>query len=196
VLDLDDVAARLNQGSINPAPTRIWPTVCLTGHRPQHLSPAARAWLPGELARIVARLRDENGTTTGVSGMALGADMWWAEAVLAAGLKLWAHVPCPQQADRWSAADRRQWERLLQQAWKVTLYGDAYSVDLFGERDEGMVKVSDAAVAVWNPAKRRTGTFKTLRFAVEHGLPVVHVNPDTLRTTMPGPQAWRQALAR
>lgn len=72
-----------------------WPIVMVTGHRPQHLSPGVRPWVRAELERLALKLRDEHGTATGISGMAVGADLWWADAVVKAGLRLWAHVPFP-----------------------------------------------------------------------------------------------------
>lgn len=63
-----------------------------------------------ELARLAVKLHDHHGTTDGVSGMALGADQWWAASVLDAGMRLHAHVPFPQQPDKWPAEDRAEWE--------------------------------------------------------------------------------------
>jgi hypothetical protein len=79
--------------------TPIWPTVMVAGHRPQHLHPNVRPWIRAELDRLAVKLRIEHGTTVGISGMAAGADLWWADAVVRAGLHLHAHVPFPQQPD-------------------------------------------------------------------------------------------------
>lgn len=85
-----------------------WPTVMVTGHRPKYLSPNSRAWVRAELARLAVQLRDFHGMTCGISGMALGSDQWWAEAVLAAGVGLEAHVPFPQQPDKWRDEDKAE----------------------------------------------------------------------------------------
>lgn len=47
------------------APT--WSAVMVTGHRPQHLHPNVRPWVRDELARLAIKLRDEYGTTVGIS---------------------------------------------------------------------------------------------------------------------------------
>jgi len=71
----------------------VWPTVCATGHRPQHLDPSAIHWVQEKLTAGAVWLRDERGMKVGITGMALGVDTWWAHAVLAAGLELHAYIP-------------------------------------------------------------------------------------------------------
>lgn len=168
-----------------------WPTVMVTGHRPQHLHPSARPWVRSELERLTLKFRDEYGTTTGISGMAIGADLWWADAVVKAGLKLWAHIPFPQQPDKWQQADRDEWERLCRVAWRLKTYGGYYDVRTLHERNAGMVEAADAAVAVWDPRKTTGGTASAIGKLIAAGLPIVHVNPETRMTTlrMPAGQA-------
>ena len=161
-----------------------WPAVSATGHRPQHLTPAAQEWVRGELQRIVVKLRDEHGMTTGISGMALGTDMWWAAHLVGAGVDLWAHIPFPQQADPWRLADRAEWERLLRVAKKVTTYGGYYEVKTLHARNDGMLKASDLVVAVHDPAKTTGGTASAVRKATAAGLPIIHVNPAARTVTL------------
>lgn len=162
----------------------LWPAVMVTGHRPQHLHPDVRPWVRSELERLAVKLRAEHGTHVGISGMALGADLWWADAVVKAGLKLWAHVPFPQQPDKWHPADRDEWVRLCRVADKLTMYGGYYDVKTLHARNDGMIKASAAAVAVWLPAKRDGGTASAVRKLTAVGLPVIHVNPATRKTTL------------
>ncbi|HEY6115300.1 MAG TPA: DUF1273 domain-containing protein [Candidatus Dormibacteraeota bacterium] len=130
------------------------------------------------------KLRDEHSTQVGVSGMALGADTWWAEAVNEAGLKLWAHIPFPQQADRWRQDDVHAWNNYLRRAWKLTTYGGYYDVRFLHARNAGMVDVADAAIAVWCPSKTTGGTAGAVRLLATKGIPVVHVNPEAWTTTL------------
>jgi uncharacterized phage-like protein YoqJ len=155
-----------------------WTTVSATGHRPQHLSTAEGQWVRTELAHVVQKLRDAHAMETGISGMAIGADMWWAEELLSAGVRLWAHVPFPQQPDRWPPAERARWRRLLDQAAQVTTYGDAYDVCLLHERNDGMLAYSQAVVAVWKRSKTTGGTASAFRKARRRGLPIVHLDPE------------------
>jgi hypothetical protein len=125
-----------------------WPTVMVTGHRPQHLSPSVHDWVRFELHRLAVKLRAEHGMTTGISGMAIGADLWWADALISNGIPLWAHVPFPQQSDRWRVEDRDDWARLCRVAHKLTTYGGYYDVKTLHARNDGMIRVSAAAIAV------------------------------------------------
>lgn len=165
-----------------------WPTVMVTGHRPQHLNPDVHDWVRSELARLAVKLRDEHGMTVGVSGMAIGADLWWADSVVEAGMRLHAHVPFPQQSAKWRPEDRAEWERLCRVAWKLKTYGGRYDVGFLHARNDGMLAETVAGegvvVAVHLPAKTGGGTASAVRKAIEHGMPIIHVNPETRTTTL------------
>lgn len=161
-----------------------WPTVMVTGHRPQHLAPDVRPWVRAELERLAGKLRDEHGMTTGISGMALGSDLWWADAVVKAEVRLWAHVPFPQQPDRWQPEDRDEWVRLCRVAWELNTYGGFFDVKTLYARNDGMIKASDAAICVHDPAKTEGGTASAVRKVTARGLPIIHVNPVTRMTTL------------
>ncbi len=162
----------------------IWPTVMVTGHRPQHLHPDARPWVRSELRRLAVKLRDEHGTVEGVSGTALGADLWWADAVVKAGLKLWAHAPFPQQPDKWPAEDRAEWERLCRLADRLKTYGGYFDVRTLHARNDGMIKVSSVAIAVHDPSKTTGGTASAVRKLLDLGRPIIHVDPVARMTTL------------
>jgi hypothetical protein len=172
-----------------------WPMVMVTGHRPQHLRPADRGWVRSELDRLAVKLRDEHGTTTGVSGMALGADQWWADAVVRAGLHLEAHVPFPQQPDRWLAPDQREWRRLLGHASQTVTYGTGYGLHLLRKRNCGMVDISSAVIGVWLAGKV-SGTSHALRYALDRGHRPIWVDPETRRTLWPSIETWETMLPR
>lgn len=155
-----------------------WDVVAATAHRPQHYTPAETVWVQRELPRVTVKLRDRYGMTTGVSGMAVGGDMWWAAELVEAGVDLWAHVPFPQQPDLWTRATRAEWRRLVDLAREVTVYGDHYDPDLFHARNDGMLAVAQAVLAIWKPSKRGGGTVSAVGKAMKRGLPIVHMNPE------------------
>jgi uncharacterized phage-like protein YoqJ len=171
----------------------VWPTVMVTGHRPQHLRPDVHGWVRAELDRLAGKLRDEHGTTVGVSGMALGADLWWADAVVRAGMQLEAHVPFPQQAEKWQPDDQREWRRLLGLAARTVTYGHAYSPYLLRKRNRGMVNASTEIVGVWI-AGRASGTSHALRYAVDRGRRPIWVDPEIRRTLWPSVESWQAML--
>ncbi len=171
----------------------IWPTVMVTGHRPQHLHPTVRPWVRSELDRLVLKLRDDHGMTTALSGLALGPDQWWADSAIRAGVALHAHVPFPQQADKWRAEDRAEWSRLLGLAARTETYGATYDVRHLFARNEGMVDNSVQSVGVWIEG-RRGGTCKALRYAVRRGHRPIWVDPRSQLTWWPSVETWRRLL--
>ena len=165
--------------------TPTWPTVAATGHRPQHLDPGQRAWVRAELRRVVLKLRDQHGLQVGISGMAIGTDLWWADELVRADVALWAHVPFPQQWEPWLPVQRDEWHRLHDLAAKVTTYGDRYDVRLLHARNDGMLAAANAVVAVHKAGKTTGGTASAVQKARQRGLPVVNIDPE--RRTVTGP---------
>ncbi|HLL69101.1 MAG TPA: hypothetical protein VK453_25800 [Micromonosporaceae bacterium] len=165
------------------------PVVAATGHR--RLPPDSLPWLKAELRRVAAKLRDEHGTTVGISGMALGADMEWADAVLAAGLDLHAYVPFEGQELLWPPKAQERWQNLIAKAAVVRVLADApaghrEAVRLLHARNDAMLQASVAVVAVWSPDERAGGTFSAVKKATRRGLPVVHLDPVALVVHGPG----------
>lgn len=176
----------------------IWPTVALTGHRPQHLSPSARAWTRAELGRITVALRDKHRTRRGISGMALGSDMDWAESLLQAGIPLWPHIPYWQQPERWHVRDREKWLGILGQAARPpVVYGPSPANAWLFARNEGMINVAVAdqgmLLAVWIRGKRG-GTCEAIRYALTKGMRPTWVDPVSRRTWWPTVADWRAVL--
>ncbi|QKW15353.1 hypothetical protein [Verrucosispora sp. NA02020] len=178
----------------------VWSTVTVTGHRPQDIPGTAHGWVRAELARVAVKLRDGHGMTTGITGMALGSDMWWADALHRAGVPFVAHIPFPQQPDPWRRRNPEavtEWHRLrgLADRDREVVYGDLAGLAeharkrvvgrLLHERNDGMLRASDAVVAVWRPDKRDGGTYSALVKAHRAGLPVVHINPLARTVTVP-----------
>lgn len=172
--------------------TESWSAVCFTGHRQLHGDPAAQdqqwRWVRYELERCATWLQQRAGTRTGICGMARGADLLFAQAVLDAGLDLAAYIPFTGQTDRWRAADRRTYQQLLEHPrTRPTVLGElndsvpparrsAAVNRLMHHRDAQMVADADACVAVWVPG-RTGGTYETLRRAARTARPGVHLNP-------------------
>ena len=152
--------------------------VAVTGHRPQHLRVEDGYWIQGEFDRLTAKLQPE----IGISGMALGADTWWADAVLRAAVPLHAYVPFPGQDARWREDDRIFYRKLLAEATKVVTVCPEYRPSAFEERNRAMVDACDLLIAAWN-GKRSGGTFNALQYALRVGRDVVYVDPVRRTTT-------------
>lgn len=172
-----------------------WPAVMVTGHRPQHLRPDVRPWVRSELVRLALKLRDERGTTVGISGMAIGADLWWAATAVKAGLTLHAHVPFPQQPDKWRDEDKAEWQRLLGLAAHTETYGAGFSVRLLHARNDGMIRACDICVAVFRRGIKG-GTLNAVTRLAECGKLIIWVDPDLRRTSIPQIGHWKDILRR
>jgi hypothetical protein len=124
--------------------------------------------------------------------MAIGFDLGWAHAALDMGLDLWAYVPFPQQAEKWSPVLQAEWRLLLARATRVHYTLDervhlSYqrAVQLLHQRNDEMLRDSAAVYAGWIGGKRDGGTASALRKAVRLGRPVVWSDPERRRTCMP-----------
>lgn len=169
-----------------------WPDAACTAHRDQ----PNPDWVAAELTRTAAKLRAEHGTRTAHCGMARGGDLAWAAAALTAGLRLHAHVPYPQQPDRWPQPARARWRSLVESAAAgTTVYGDLdaaaadrrsrEAVRLLHARNDGMLARAAVVVAVWVPSRPRGGTWSAVRKAAKLGLPIIWIDPEAQRTCVP-----------
>lgn len=156
-------------------------TCCFTGHRPQSLPWGAREQDPRCLElklELAARLEGiyETGYRRFLCGMALGCDMYFAEAVLALrdshpDVKLEAVIPCGSQPDRWNLAQRQRYNGLLDRCDKVTVLQIHYTPDCMLRRNRYMVEHSSLLLACYNGYPG--GTQSTLLYARRQGLQTI-----------------------
>lgn len=168
--------------------------VGFSGHR--QMKPGDVVWLVrAALPVVVAKLRDEHGMQIGLSGMALCGDMWWARAVLDAGVAMQPHIPFPQQPDPWPAAEQARWRQLRGEGFGEVVYGDLSGMSpalrklaatpLLHARNAGMVAASDAMVVAHYPWRREGGTAGVLKILErEKRRPFVRINLDSHEITV------------
>ena len=149
-----------------------------TGHRPQRLpwggdeqDPRCQA-LKTLLDTAIQRAA-ERGCDTFLCGMARGCDTYFAEAVLARGLRLEAMVPCPEQADSWQEADRKRYHALLLRCAAIHVLETAYSEGCMVRRNRVMVDRADSCVCY--QTRSEGGTAYTVGLAVKKGLPLYNI---------------------
>lgn len=127
--------------------------VMVTGHRPQHLTPAEQDDVKGLLAAALHRINLKRPDAVLISGMALGVDQWAAEAAFRLGMGVIAAVPFEGQERRWWAAQRERYRYLLGLCQEVHIVGGgSYGPHLFHQRNQWMVDAATVALAVWNGA--------------------------------------------
>lgn len=158
-------------------------TCCFTGHRAAKLpwghneADPRCVRLKRELYSAISRLY-AIGYRRFICGMALGCDMYFAEAVLELkeehpDVFLEAAVPCPDQDSRWSRAGRERYAGLLESCDRYTLISERYTYTCMAERNSYMIAQSSLLVAVFSG--ERGGTFNTIREAVSLGRRIVEI---------------------
>lgn len=159
-------------------------TCCFSGHRPNKLpwggneNDARCLALKAELAARLDGLY-EAGYSTFICGMAIGCDMYFAEAVLELRKKhpevrLEAAVPCGTQPDRWARPLRQRYNELLNASNKVTLLSVNYTPDCMMRRNKYMVDSSSLLLCCYNG--RPGGTMSTILYAERSGLDVIIID--------------------
>ncbi len=156
-------------------------TCCFTGHRPDKLPWGEKESDPRcrRLKESIAREAEEayeSGIRHFISGMARGADLYFAEAVLAlrgrrGDVLLECARPCETQADSWPKAERVRYQSILDRCDYETLVQHNYDRFCMLRRNRYMVDRSVRLIAVYNGVPKG-GTFQTLQYAMKKGLSI------------------------
>ena len=158
-------------------------TCTFTGHRENKLP-----WRANEsdarCLRLKQRLYDaveavwHGGVRHYICGMANGCDFYFAEAVIALRAEhpevtLEAAIPCEGQAARWTAAQRRRYERLVSECDYCTVVSKDYTPDCMLRRNRYMVDASGVLISAYNGSPG--GTRSTLLYAMRQGLQIIEL---------------------
>lgn len=148
---------------------------CFTGHRPQKLP-----WKYNEndirciefkekLSAVITAVH-ESGITHFICGMALGCDMYCAEAVIElkkqhSDITLEAAVPYDGQESKWSESNRQRYRSILMHCDKTTLIQDSYTPGCMMRRNRYMVDSSNVLIACYDG--KSGGTWNTIEYAMK-----------------------------
>jgi len=124
------------------------------------------------------------GHDTFISGMAIGADQLFAEAVMALKyshpVRLVAAIPFAGQESKWPQASKDRFNNILSYADHIQIISEGtYSPQKMQVRNIWMVDNSDAVLAVWD-GKESGGTWNCLTYAKQQGKMILRLNPATL----------------
>lgn len=169
-----------------PPPTGLWTRVMCTGHRPAGIPPQARRWVREELLRVARKLAAEHGTQIAISGLAVGSDLWWAQAAHEAGLRVWGYSPCDDQDARWTEDWKAQRRDVVKFASRVASLSERYTPAVLSERNTWMIRDAAAVVAVLDPRRTTGGTAAALRRIGEE-MPVIKIDVIRQHTTIAVP---------
>lgn len=166
--------------------------IALTGHRPNKLggydlsTPAYRR-LQSDLETYIENALKRADVVVGHSGLALGADTVWAEAILAMRDKhpgrvfFHAEIPMMEQSEAWfKDSDVSRWRRFVDAADEQTVYGALAGLDktsdarkrkasqLLNLRNDGMIDHADELLGLYD-GHSRGGTANALAYAKKVG---------------------------
>ena len=107
----------------------------------------------------------DRGMTEIISGMAAGADLWWAQQHQKQEIPLHGYVPYWKQALNWETEWIMFWDEMILDCTDVTVFGksEPYDVTLFHKRNEAMVADADEMLVVWKEGKSTGGTYSTFQ---------------------------------
>ena len=157
---------------------------CFTGHRPSGLPWGNREEDPRCLKmqeELAARLEGlyAAGYRHFLCGMAIGCDIMFAEAVLAMrklypDVSLEAAIPCGDQPSRWTKAQRRRYNQILDACDQVTVLQIHYTPDCMQRRNQYMVDHASVLLACYSG--HPGGTMNTILYAKRQGLKCVLID--------------------
>ncbi len=160
-------------------------TVCFTGHRPKSIP-----WIDDLTDERYIAVKDilkqkiidaiDNGITHFISGMAEGVDLLVAELVLEAKwdypfIFLECAIPFSGQDTRFSKTNQQRYQKIIENADKVSVLSNRYYNGCLFSRNLYMVENSSLLIAVFNGIKEG-GTFQTISLAKKKNLEVWVVN--------------------
>ena len=158
-----------------------------TGHRPARLpwgtdeSDPRCLTLKDRLAQALEEAYSQ-GFRHFLCGMAQGADLYFAEAVLSLrdrrpDVTLEAAIPYPDQAKYWPQADRDRRQAILDRCDYETEVQHGYTPGCLHRRNRYMVDRSSRLIAVYD-GDPQGGTFQTLSYAMSLGKGVAIVDTE------------------
>lgn len=136
-----------------------------TGHRPNDLPckySDQHPWKKAVTNNLYAYLLDLFPNFI-ISGMALGWDMWLAEAAYDMKIPLLAYIPFRGQELRWSRGSQLLYQKLLRYSDKIKFAANHFSIKAYQERNELMVNDCDTLLAL-HSGKEHGGTWNCLEY--------------------------------
>ncbi len=145
--------------------------IAFTGHRPDELGgyDESNPMAVKVKAKIKSKLQELKPELV-ISGMALGVDIWAAEAAIELGIPVEAALPFVGQDAIWPKASKERFQGILQKCKKVTVVNEGgYAAWKMQTRNQYMVDNCDLLIAVWN-GKREGGTWNCIKYATKRVL--------------------------
>lgn len=147
---------------------------CCTGHRPKGFPfeyGVDKIRHTDYLKKLEEKIKlaiADYGITNFISGMAVGVDLDFAEAVLNLrdkySVTLECAIPCPNQTLKWNVKDKLRYENVLKRADIKNIISKQYTRECMLQRNRFMVDKSELVIAVFNGIEKG-GTWQTISYA-------------------------------
>lgn len=157
-------------------------TCTFTGHR--NLTHDQLSAAEPELKRLITLLAAHH-VHTFIAGGALGFDTLAAATVINLRRTAFPHIklvlalPCPEQANHWSVADRALYWDIRENADEVCMISPAYTAGCMQKRNRYMVDRSSYLISY--VARRSGGSYSTLQYAQKQGLQIQNLAPNAVQ---------------
>lgn len=156
---------------------------CFSGHRPSKLPWGYDEADPRciefkeKLDAVIGAIY-ESGITHFICGMALGCDMYCAEAVIRLkhshpDITLQAAIPYRAQADGWSEHNRMRYMHIIDNCDEISVLADEYSPACMAIRNRFMVDNSNVLLACYDG--QSGGTRNTILYAQKADIEVIQL---------------------
>lgn len=161
-------------------------TLSLTGHRPKelwgyNLNSDEYKKLEDLLYNLIIAGLEKAEVVECHSGMALGADTVWAQAIVRARsenpgrVTFVAEIPYADQGSKWPKQSKDHFDNLLTHADNKVIYAEKYFGYCMQLRNIGMIDACDYLIAVWDGViKEKSGTSNAMKYAMENNKKVLH----------------------
>lgn len=111
-------------------------------------------------------------------GMATGCDTYFCEAVMELranhpGVTIEAAIPCEEQSEKWTEAQRRRYDRLCAECDYQTVVQQHFSPECYLRRNRYMVDSAAVLIAAYDG--RPGGTQSTILYAIRQGLEIIEL---------------------
>lgn len=167
-----------------PSPSVLSPesgvlrVVGVSGQRGECFTASQQRWVVREVSQLLRRLRDEHGSRVLISGMTEGVELWAAQEAMSLGYSLWAYMPFPQQAQRWSGSLRDEWELARGLSACEVYASTSFHRDAYRQRDELIARDCHALIGVHARGVGRGSVFDVMRSACRAGANVFDVDSE------------------
>lgn len=176
---------------LSKLPSRTFPidhTCCVTGHRDLGLpwkedeSHGGCIVLKKKIADELLYLYEMEEMQHFISGMALGIDTYFAEAVLElrnihSEVTLEVAIPCITQAHGWTQPQQERHAHIINQCNSESLISRDYVRSCMMKRNRYMVDHSHIVLAVYD-GHSKGGTYNTLKYAKRQGKKCIVLSPE------------------